>query len=231
MFALYFFGLAMRLESGSWRAEPELVVQCMSTEAKCKTCYCHVDSKTVKVILEDLTLHTWAILWAFCYFAFHVREGKDIKLLDSETSEHEKRYRQAAFRNITSTVDASISFVAVCTSRSGPSETQMLWDLQRKCGCKAMLRGGGVLQAQLEVVFRSWVVLWCCLYQTIPTILECMTTQLAFNSLQNVLVRSLRFSEIQVDGVDDGSDWHRRIGCSVFIEASKQEKSILSRTI
>ena len=54
-----------------------------------------------------------------------------------------------------------------------------------------------------------------------------MTTKRAFNITS---MRDREISEIQVDGVDDGSDWQRRIGCSVFIVVSKQEKSILFRT-
>ena len=101
------------------------------------------------------------------------------------------------------------------------------WNFQRKCGGKAMLRGGGVLQAQLVVftlVLRGPLMLFVPDYSNYSWMHD---NQARF---QFTSMRDREISEIQVDGVDDGSDWQRRIGCSVFIVVSKQEKSILFRT-
>ena len=102
------------------------------------------------------------------------------------------------------------------------------WNFQRKCGGKAMLRGGGVLQAQLEVVFTS--VLSGPLILFVPDYSNYSWMHDNQARFQFTSMRDREISEIQVDGVDDGSDWQRRIGCSVFIVVSKQEKSILFRT-
>lgn len=102
------------------------------------------------------------------------------------------------------------------------------WNFQRKCGGKAMLRGGGVLQAQLEVVFTS--VFSGPLILFVPDYSNYSWMHDNQARFQFTSMRDREISQIQVDGVDDGSDWQRRIGCSVFIVVSKQEKSILFRT-